>query len=357
MVLANIKYLYLIIIFVVLAVVAFGFFLFWKHIRLKAFIPDAQKRRKLIDGNFGVRLTRYILIFITILLFGFVLLRPQWGEKDRILKKEGTDMVVALDVSRSMLAGDIKPSRLQRAKDAVRLLAETIPGSRDGLILFAGDSFLQCPLTSDQGAFYMFLDSAGPDSIRLQGTDIGKALLKASDMFATKRLTTRILILITDGEDHEDNLTAGINKLKEQGVQVYTIGLGAESGDLIPQENTGDSGSQDSNYYRDNSGNLIRTAKNTAILKKIADETNGDYIDITNNLAGIYKIKAKLLAQDKNSFGSRVQREPKEQYQLFTLILIVLLLVELFLPERHIRNIKRRIKKVFNRIIRRKGHV
>jgi Ca-activated chloride channel family protein len=289
-------------------------------------------REHLIRGSEKISRAREIIIIVSILISALVLLRPQYGDKLREVKSEGSDVMVALDVSPSMLAEDVGVSRLQRSKDAIRWIVDSLEGDRIGLILFSGDAFLQCPLTNDYGAFIMFLNSAGPDSINLKGTDIGRALEEAYRVFQKKRLTSKVLVLITDGEDHEGTYERAVAKFRDIDVSVYTVGVGKRSGEVIPvSEEDSDT---DENYYRDGSGSLVKTKKNPGLLKQIAGKTRGGYIDISSSFSGLKFILDIIEDQQKNRYGSRIIKEPKEYFQVFAFLLVILLSVELILPER-----------------------
>ena len=337
------NYTYIIYILSVSASVAliFAAYLAWKRRVLRGLVRGAALE-DMVHGSAGIARWKTVLVFSSIIVFAFTLLRPRWGDLSREVKNEGSDVLIALDVSNSMLARDIEPSRLQRARDAVRWIAGSLKGDRIGLILFAGDAFLQCPLTSDTGAFMMFLDAAGTDSMPVQGTDIGRALDEGIRVFKKKRLTSRIFVLITDGEDHQGAAVAAADRFRDLDVSVYTIGVGRDRGEFIPQGNADeDPGS----YLRDSSDELIRTRKNPDLLKKLAAMTGGSYIDITNGLSGLSFILEIISDQQKNIYGSRIIREKQERYQVFAAILILLLSVELMLPERKRLLPERRVKK------------
>src|SRR4030042_5545351 len=168
------------------ALALFLFYLMWRR-RAVSLLSRGVARDYLIRGSETIVLIKQIMVILSIFLFALVMLRPQWGEQVREVHNEGTDVLIALDVSPSMLAQDVKPNRLARARDAVRWIAESLKGDRIGLILFSGDAFLQCPLTNDYGAFMMFLDAASPDWISLKGTDIGMALRQGYPRLRNKR--------------------------------------------------------------------------------------------------------------------------------------------------------------------------
>jgi Ca-activated chloride channel homolog len=351
------NYTYLVYIASVSAVTLalFLFYLMWRR-RAVSLLSRGIARDHLIRGSETIVRIKQVLVILAIIMCALVVLRPQWGEQVREVHNEGSDVLIALDVSPSMLAQDVKPSRLERAKDAVRWIVESLKGDRVGLILFSGDAFLQCPLTNDYGAFMMFLDAASPDSIYLKGTDIGMALRQAYRVFKNKRLTSHILVLITDGEDHEGTAEETAKQFRGMDVAIYTVGIGRTGGEVIPS--TGDENTADS-YYRDNSGTLIKSRKDPSFLKRIAGMTQGVYIDISDSLSGLHNLLDVIADQQKNRYGSRIIKEPREQYQIFAFILLLLLSVELMLSERKNEHamsyLKRLGRSIYQRIKREPG--
>ncbi len=353
----NLKYLVYIAATAGVVLALFIFYMYWKRSVLAGIARRSGSSLHLIRGSFRRARVREGLIIAAIILSAFVVLRPQRGEKVREVRNEGSDVLIALDVSRSMLAEDVGPSRLRRAKDAVKWIVESLKGDRVGLILFAGDAFLQCPLTSDYGAFMMFLESAGPGSIPYQGTDIGRALEEAIRVFEKKRLTSKLLVLITDGEDHQGAAGPAAARFRKMDVSVYTVGIGREKGEYIP---AGEDEETEDNYFRDRSGKLVRTRKNPDLLKKLAASTRGSYIDITGNLSGLRFILQIIEDQQTTQYGTRIIKERREYYQVFTLILIVLLAAELLIPERKREpgpeGLRGAVKRLFSRIFKRKKY-
>ncbi len=331
MVFGNLKYIIYVLLVSSIVLGLFVLYIVWKRLVISRLLKHAGVRGMLVRASSRVVRAKESLIIAAIIFAAFILLRPQWGELSREVKNEGSDVLIALDVSNSMLARDVKPSRLERAKDAIKWIIESLDGDRAGLILFAGDAFLQCPLTNDTGAFLMFLESAAPDSIKSQGTDIGRALQEAYRVFKQKRLTSRVFVLVTDGEDNEGAALDAIGVFKELNVSVYSVGVGRDEGEFIPADK--DQSTED-NFYRDKSGKLVRTRKNPDLLKKLAAATLGGYIDISDNLSGLGFILEIIGDQQKNQYGSRIVKEKKDQFQIFVLILIVLLSLEVALPER-----------------------
>ncbi|MCU0848561.1 MAG: VWA domain-containing protein [Spirochaetes bacterium] len=339
----NYKYMIYIAALSGLTLSLFLLYVLWKRRMLSAIFRGGQIR--IVQGSRTVSAAREAIIAVSVLLSAFLLLRPQWGSVPREVKSEGSDVLIALDVSPSMLAGDVNPSRLDRARDAVKWLAMSLGGDRMGLILFSGDAFLQCPLTNDIGAFMMFLDGASPDSIGLRGTDIGKALREAARVFTKKRLTTKVLVVITDGEDNEGTALDAIPAFRDLGVSVYTVGIGRDDGDFIP---SGEGQSGTKGFIRDSSGNLVRTKKNSSLLKKLAVSTGGNYIDITGDLSGMGSILDIISDQRKNEYGTRIVNERIERFQIFAVVLFLLLSFEMLMAERSgniVKFVRKKIKK------------
>ena len=322
---------YMIYIFVAGAVIA-AFHLFyaiWRRMAVNSAFGGKAAARRIVAGDYFKIVIKEMLILLAIIVSSIVLLGPMWGERMKKNDYEGTDVLIALDVSRSMLAQDVSPSRLERAKSAIRLIAGSLKGDRIGLIIFAGDAFIQCPLTNDIGAFNMFLETATPDSINLQGTDIGRMLAAAEKIYKKKNLTSKMLIVITDGEDHEGKIDAEVEKFNEIGVAIYALGIG-KSGDLIPLEKKGSG----EDYYKDRSGSFIKTAQNQDLLKGLADKTGGFYTDITGSFSGINRIISLIEGKDKTYYGSKMVKEKIERTYIFLLILIIILCVEMVIGER-----------------------
>lgn len=307
------------------------FYSVWRRMAVYSAAGNRTAAKGIVAGFYSKILIKEILILTAVIVSCFALLGPGWGDRVREVSNEGTDVLVALDVSRSMLAKDADPSRLEKAKRAVRLIAESLQGDRIGLLIFAGDAFLQCPLTNDIGAFMMFLESVSPDSLRVQGTDIGRMLAEAGKVYQKKRLTSKMLVVITDGEDHEGGVDAEAEKFKELGVSVYAAGIG-RGGDLIPATGSDEAG----NFYRDSSGTLIKTKKNDDLLRQLADKTGGFYIDITDSFSGLGKILNLIESRENRYYGSKMVREKIDRTYLFLILLIILLAVEMLVPERKI---------------------
>lgn len=321
---ANLDYMIYIIPAAVFAVVLILFYGWWRRHSVKFMfrnrIPENIKKNKIYI------LIRELFLIISILLFAVILLRPQWGTRLRPVTKEGSDLLIILDVSRSMNADDIEPSRLERAKSAVKYLSSELEGDRVALEIFAGESFLQCPFTSDIGAFHMFLDSISTNSLHVQGTDIGGALETAVKIFEKRKMTNRLVLLITDGEDHEKRIDEAVKLLKENDVKVYTASVGTSTGKPIPLK-----GESSELYKRDLNGSIVKSKTNTSLLKSIARKGGGDFIDLNKSFSGMKKMKSELRSHNAKKSQTQMVNEPLEQYQIFVIILFLFLLGELFI--------------------------
>ncbi len=339
---ANLNYLPYVGIAALLVLALFVAYLFWKRTALARLLPHPRVRARILVGSRCAARIKNTLFIISLILFVIVVLRPRWGEELREASSEGVDLLVALDVSTSMRARDISPSRLDRAKDAVRILADALRGDRVGLELFAGEAFLQCPLTADIEAFTVFLDSASPASVRVQGTDLGAAIEMAYRVFNKRRMTSRNFVIITDGEDHEGKVNAAIEKFKELDVTVHVLGVGREGGEVIPLAADDPSGDV---YQKDASGNVVRTRRNDDLLRRLADTTGGAYYDINSSFAGVYRIIDKISTQVRTRSGMHLVKQKKERYQVFALALVLLLMTELFISERKLQVLRKKAEK------------
>jgi len=310
------------------------YYLFWRKKAVSLLIKNSGIRELLIKGSPLRSRIKAGLIIASLILFLLTVLRPQWGMNKREVNNEGSDVLIALDVSNSMMAQDIKPNRLERAKSAIRWLAESLKGDRIGLLLFAGDAFLQCPLTTDVGAFLMFLDSASPQSVKTQGTDIGRVLFKAQQVFKKKRLTSKLLVLVTDGEDHQGAALKAAVEFKKMGVAVYTVAIGKENGELIPMSKDDFTGDV---YIKDKNDKFVRSSKNPKLLMHLAGFTGGAYLDISKSFSDLKFILQIIKDQQNNIYGTKTIKEKKERFQWLAVVLVILLSIELILPDRSLK--------------------
>ena len=239
--------------------------------------------------------SRLVLRVLALALLVAALARPQWGFRWEEVRRKGLDLVVALDTSRSMMASDIKPTRLQQAKWGIRDLLRNLRGDRVGLVPFAGSSILQCPLTIDYAAFAMTLDDVYSGIIPKGGTAIEQALRTALAAFPAESAADRVILLITDGEDHEGDPLALLPELKEKGIRVYTIGIGTLEGEMVP------AGDGQGGYFKDRQGQIVKTALKEDVLQKLALGTGGTYVRSAPGDTGLERVFNESIANLKRS--------------------------------------------------------
>jgi Ca-activated chloride channel homolog len=240
------------------------------------------------------------------------LARPQWGFTIEKVKQQGLDIILAVDVSKSMMTQDIKPSRLERSKMAIKDLLKKVHGDRIGLIAFAGTAFMTCPLTVDYSGFSMSLDDLRIDSIPVGGTNIERVIKEALRTFGTDQLKYKALVILTDGEEVQGNALEAAKQAKEKGIRIFTIGIGTKEGDLIqvPQED----GSKA--FLKDEQGNFVKSRLNEEVLSKIAYETGGAYVRSSGAEFGLeYLYTQELSKWKKRDFEEKTQKKYYEQFQ------------------------------------------
>ena len=283
-------------------------------------MPDVSKYRP--DIKFG------ILLFV-IGLFAILLARPQFGAKMETVKRKGAEIMIALDISNSMLAEDVSPSRLQKAKRLITRLVDKLENDKVGMIIFAGDAFIQLPITNDYISAKMFLESISPELISKQGTAIAAAIDLATRSFTSQEEVGRSLIIITDGENHEDNVQTAIQRAVEKGIQINVLGVGLPDGAPIPMEYDGKK-----DYRKDREGNVIITKLNEQMCREIASFGNGIYVrvDNTNNAQKVIIQEINKLA--KTDTETQIYTEFDEQFQIIAWIILCLLLIEMLILER-----------------------
>jgi len=274
---------------------------------------------------------RNVLWCAAFLLCTLALARPQWGFHWEEVKRRGMDILVVLDTSRSMLAEDIKPNRLQQAKWGVRDLVKKLRADRIGLLTFAGSSFLQCPLTIDYAAFLLTLDDVYSGIIPKGGTAIREALKNAIDSFETETEADRAIILITDGEDHESNPLDLIDKLKEKRIRVFAIGIGSLEGELLPStDEQGHPG-----FFKDRNGQVVKSSLKEDVLQKLALATGGAYVRSAPGDTGLERIFEQGLASLKRDEAeSRMVKSYEDRFGWVLGVALLLLMAEAALGEK-----------------------
>ena len=310
----------------VLFLLLFIFLLLWK-IKVIKQIGDSNLVNHLIQ-NFSV--TKFHLKFISVsfaFAFGVIaVMNPRKAGTDEGITRKGIDVVIALDVSKSMLAQDLQPNRLERAKQLIINLINEMPNDRIGLVLFAGKAYLQMPLTTDHNAARLFVSTAGPGSVTQQGTRISEALIMSALVFNNKEKRFKSVVLISDGETHDANAIKTAEDLSEQGVMVNTIGIGSVEGTTITEPITGE-------IKKDEAGNSIISKLNEDALKQIASVTNGVYHHLQNSDETVSVLMKQFSQIEKKSFDDDSLLDYKTFFQWFVAAMFLLLLTDFFLPE------------------------
>ena len=336
---ANPEYLYLLI-FVPILLGIFIYAGYRRKSNLRLY-GDANLIKELMPDVSVIRQTlKFWLSLVAFALIVVALARPQFGSKKETITRQGIETVIALDISNSMLAEDIAPNRLEKAKKIISRLIDKFENDKVGLIVFAGDAFVQLPITNDFISAKMFLETINPSLISRQGTDIGAAINLAMKSFTPNEEVGKAIIVITDGENHEGAAEEAAKAAAEKGMNVYLLGVGSLEGAPIPIEGTKD-------YRRDKEGNVVVTKLNELMAQEIAKAGKGAYIrvDNTNNAQRLLESELDKLA--KTDLSTEVYTEYNEQFEFIAFIALLLLAIEaIILPgkSRFTRNIK-----LFNR--------
>lgn len=282
-------------------------------------MPDASKGRPI--WKFGLLLLAWVLLIVA----GS---RPQYGQQEKTIKRQGIEVMVALDISNSMLAEDVAPNRLDRAKQILSKMIDNMVDDKVGLVVFAGEAFTQLPITCDYVSAKMFLNTITPNLISTQGTAIGAALQTAVTSFgATESEAGRAIILITDGENHEDDAIAAAKQAQELGIQVFVVGIGKPEGSPIPKPGNND-------YFKDRSGQVVVSRLNEEMCQQIAAAGKGIYVRCDNTNTAMRALQQELDRMATAELESTVYADYNEQYQSFVLIALLLIVIEFFILSR-----------------------
>lgn len=306
-----------------------------KRKKLLAKIGNIQLLNQLTQGYSKTRsFIKFFLMLSAFIFVVIVLIRVQLGTKIEKAQRKGIDIYIALDISNSMLAEDILPNRLQRSKQAISKLIDKLEGDRIGIIIFAGKSFVQLPLTNDYSAAKMFLETISVNDIPEQGTAIGSAIDKAMESFEISENNekdnkrNKAIIIITDGENHEDDALEKTADAVNKGIFVYTIGMGLPEGAPIPV--AGGIGG----YKKDKEGNTIITRLDETLLQKIAVTGKGAYVRANNSNAGLQTIYDEINKIEKKEYESRSFSDYEDKFQFFAALALLFLLVEFIIKHR-----------------------
>ena len=313
-----------------LALVPLLLALFWRSERrrrrlLERFGESRLLRRLSPRSGATGRRWRVALLLASATLLVLALARPQFGTRVETVRREGRDLVVALDVSRSMYAEDVEPSRLERAKIEIGRIVQRLDGDRVGLVAFAGDAFVQSPLTTDYGAAMMFLGAMDPEMMSAQGTDLARAIEIAVEALAETPEESRAIVIVTDGEDHEGGLAEALAGAGAADVTIHAVGVGSPEGVPLPS-----GGGEGGRFLRDAGGKVVTSRLNENALRDIALQTGGEYHRIGS--AGGLEALVERIAGGGRELESREVTEYEEQYQIFLGAALLLLALEFLLP-------------------------
>ncbi len=281
-------------------------------------MPDVSKHRPDV---------KFWLVFAALALTIVLMARPQFGTKMQKVKRSGVEVIIALDISNSMLAEDITPSRLQKAKMLVSKMVDELDQDKVGMIVFAGDAYTQLPITSDFISAKMFLETITPELISRQGTAIGSAIDLATHSFTQQKGVGRAIVVITDGENHEDGAVEAAKAAKEKGIIVHVLGIGSPDGAPIPIQGT-------SNFRKDKQGNVVITRLNETMCKEISAAGKGIYARVDNTNRAQKEINSEIDKMAKSDIESSVYSDFDEQFQGVAWIILLLLIADLLLLER-----------------------
>ena len=298
---------------------------------LKQLMPNISKYRPTV---------KFVLMLAALALLIVMVARPQMGSKISHDKRHGIETIICLDISNSMLAQDVAPSRLDKSKMLIENLVDNFNNDKIGLIVFAGDAYVQLPITSDYVSAKMFLQNINPSLIQTQGTNIGEAIALASKSFSQQENVGRAIIVITDGENHEEGAQEAAAAANKQGVNVFILGIGNLQGAPIPMG--------DGSYLKDHSGNTVMTALNEQMCRELAQAGKGEYIHVDNTSDAEKKLNDDITKLQKGDVTSVVYSAYDEQFQAVGILVILLLIIEICINE--IKNPLLKNIKLFNKI-------
>ena len=310
---------------------------FWKKRIQKGFGSSIVLKRLSPDLSFFKSTLKFVVLCLAISFLIIGLVNPKIGTKLETIKREGVDIVFAIDVSKSMLAEDVAPNRLEKSKQLVTQIINNLASDRVGIIAYAGKAFPQLPITTDYASAKMFLQSMNTDMLSSQGTAINEAIQLSRNYYDDDEQTNRVLIIISDGEDHNDLSVEVAETASEEGIKIYTIGVGSEKGGPIPLKRNGVVMS----YKKDQNNETVITRLNQETLRTIANKANGDYINGNQTADVVKQIRDALNAMDKKEFEAKEFAEYKDQFQWFLGIGLFFLILDILFLERKTAWLKR----------------
>jgi len=325
----NIEYLYALLAIPVLAVL-FWIWMGWRKIAAKRFGERRLINQLTVDLSRYKHITKFVFIALAFSFLIVGLMNPQIGSKMEKVKRQGVDVVIAIDVSKSMMAEDVKPNRLERTKQYVSRLISKLQNDRVGLIVFAGRAYLQMPLTVDYAAAKMFLSTMNTEMVPTQGTAIGASITQAIQAFKAGEQKHKVLVIITDGENHQDDAIELAKEAAKEGVVIHTIGVGSVNGAPIPiyRRNI------QVDFKRDKEGNVVLSKLNEIMLNQLALTANGQYWHLTSSQDDLEGLVKAIASMEKKDFEERIFTDYEDKFQFFLAIGLALLTLEFFISER-----------------------
>ncbi|WP_418510325.1 vWA domain-containing protein [Corallibacter sp.] len=302
----------------------------WKHKTQKRFADKTLLKKLSPDQSLFKSVLKVIVLSLAFACLAIALVNPKIGTKLETVKREGVDVVFAIDVSKSMLAEDIAPNRLEKSKQLVTQIINNLASDRVGIIAYAGKAFPQLPITTDYASAKMFLQNMNTDMLSSQGTAINEAIELAKTYYNDDEQTNRVLIIISDGEDHSEAAASVAEEASEEGIRIFTIGVGDVKGGPIPIKRNG----VVLNYKKDNQGETVITRLNEETLKNIADAANGAYVNGRSTNSVVESIRDILNKMDKKEFEAKQFADFKDQFQWFLGLALFFLFIDIFLLER-----------------------
>ena len=320
------KYFYLFI-FIAVLIVMYLAVAIWKRKKQREFADLALLNKLSPEKSKFKPVLKISMLALGLSFLILALVNPKMGTKLKTIKRQGVDIVFALDVSKSMLAEDIAPNRLEKSKQIISKIVDKLGSDRVGIIIYAGNAYPLLPITTDHAAAKMFLQNASPDMVSSQGTAINEALKLAKTFFDDDTQTNRFLFIISDGEDHEKNSNKIAKEILNEGIQTFTIGVGTNKGAPIPIKRNG----KFIGYKKDNKDEVVITKLNVETLKEIANSGKGKYIYGNKTSKTIEFIEELLLRADKKEFETKQFSDYKDQFQWFIGLGLLFLVLDIFL--------------------------
>jgi Ca-activated chloride channel family protein len=315
-----------------------GLWLWWWQRRSQRKFGDREMLKRLAPERSKVKpIVKLIIMLLVFASLSLALVNPKVGSKLETVKREGVDIVFALDVSKSMLVGDVQPDRLLKARQIISRTLDNLVSDRVGMIIYAGRAYPQLPITTDYDAARMFLNSANSDLIPSQGTAIAEAIELASEYFDDEDQKNRLLVILTDGEDHEEGYQEAARAAAERGIRIISVGIGTRRGGPIPEMRNG----QMVGYKKDRSGEVVISHLHPEVLQEIASLTKGEYLDGSSTRKTVEGIMSVINEMEKKEFEAQLFADYEDQFQWFLGLALLLLVMDIFILDRKTQWLKK----------------